>query len=123
MAKICRNCWLAHDKKSEALNVYMHVFSQLIFKCVCADVGSSGWSPSPRDRQPWMQIDLGRKYRIMAIATQGTFNSYDWITKYMLLYGDRFDAWTPYVMTGGNMVKMIFVLLVFGKPTEKYNLC
>uniref|UniRef100_A0A8C1CZV9 Contactin associated protein 1 n=1 Tax=Cyprinus carpio carpio TaxID=630221 RepID=A0A8C1CZV9_CYPCA len=64
---------------------------------------SSGWSPSPRDRQPWMQIDLGRKYRIMAIATQGTFNSYDWVTKYMLLYGDRFDAWTPYVMRGGNM--------------------
>uniref|UniRef100_A0AAR2LC69 Contactin associated protein 1 n=1 Tax=Pygocentrus nattereri TaxID=42514 RepID=A0AAR2LC69_PYGNA len=69
--------------------------------CVC--LGSSGWSPSPRDRQPWMQIDLGRKYRIVAIATQGTFNSYDWVTKYTLLYGDRPDAWTPYVMRGGNM--------------------
>uniref|UniRef100_A0A8B9HDJ2 Contactin associated protein 1 n=1 Tax=Astyanax mexicanus TaxID=7994 RepID=A0A8B9HDJ2_ASTMX len=65
--------------------------------------GSSGWSPSPQDRQPWMQIDLGKKYRIMAIATQGTFNSYDWVTKYTLLYGDRPDAWTPYVMKGGNM--------------------
>uniref|UniRef100_A0A8C2DSN8 Contactin associated protein 1 n=1 Tax=Cyprinus carpio TaxID=7962 RepID=A0A8C2DSN8_CYPCA len=74
-----------------------------INECKCDDLGSSGWSPSPRDRQPWMQIDLGRKYRIMAIATQGTFNSYDWVTKYMLLYGDRFDAWTPYVMRGGNM--------------------
>uniref|UniRef100_A0A4W5PFL3 Contactin associated protein 1 n=1 Tax=Hucho hucho TaxID=62062 RepID=A0A4W5PFL3_9TELE len=51
--------------------------------------GSSGWSPSPRDRQPWLQIDLKRKYRIQAIATQGTFNSYDWVTKYTLLYGDR----------------------------------
>ncbi len=79
-------------------------------ECKCDDVGSSGWSPSSRDRQPWMQIDLGRKYRIMAIATQGTFNSYDWVTKYMLLYGDRFDAWTPYVMKGGNMVKIIYVL-------------
>ncbi|XP_030649349.1 contactin-associated protein 1 [Chanos chanos] len=65
--------------------------------------GSSGWSPSPRDRQPWLQIDLRRKYRIVAIATQGTFNSYDWVTKYMLLYGDRPDSWTPYVMRGGNM--------------------
>lgn len=64
--------------------------------------GSSGWSPSPRDRQPWLQVDLGRKYRIVAIATQGTFNSYDWVTKYTLLYGDRPDAWTPYVMKGGN---------------------
>ncbi|XP_070957738.1 contactin-associated protein 1-like [Oncorhynchus clarkii lewisi] len=64
--------------------------------------GSSGWSPSPRDRQPWLQIDLKRKYRIQAIATQGTFNSYDWVTKYTLLYGDRPDSWTPYVMKGGN---------------------
>lgn len=66
--------------------------------------GSSGWSPSPRDRQPWLQIDLRRKYRLMAIATQGTFNSYDWVTKYTLLYGDRPDSWTPYIMKGGNSV-------------------
>ncbi|KAJ0001203.1 hypothetical protein NQD34_006223 [Periophthalmus magnuspinnatus] len=64
--------------------------------------GSSGWSPSPRDRQPWLQIDLLRKYRLVAIATQGTFNSYDWVTKYTLLYGDRPDSWTPYIMKGGN---------------------
>lgn len=66
--------------------------------------GSSGWSPSPRDRQPWLQIDLGRKYRLVAIATQGTFNSYDWVSKYSLLYGDRPDSWTPYIMRGGNSV-------------------
>ncbi|XP_005796764.1 contactin-associated protein 1 [Xiphophorus maculatus] len=64
--------------------------------------GSSGWSPSPRDKQPWLQVDLGRKYRLVAIATQGTFNSYDWISKYTLLYGDRPDSWTPYIMKGGN---------------------
>uniref|UniRef100_A0A8C5EUD0 Contactin associated protein 1 n=1 Tax=Gouania willdenowi TaxID=441366 RepID=A0A8C5EUD0_GOUWI len=40
----------------------------------------------------------------MAIATQGTFNSYDWVSKYMLLYGDRPDSWTPYIMKGGNSV-------------------
>ncbi|MEQ2171047.1 hypothetical protein GOODEAATRI_006662 [Goodea atripinnis] len=66
--------------------------------------GSSGWSPSPRDRQPWLQVDLGRKYRLRAIATQGTFNSYDWVSKYTLLYGDRPDSWTPYIMIGGNSV-------------------
>ncbi|KAK7940578.1 hypothetical protein WMY93_003904 [Mugilogobius chulae] len=69
---------------------------------VQSSLGSSGWSPSPRDRQPWLQIDLLRKYRLVAIATQGTFNSYDWVTKYTLLYGDRPDSWTPYIMKGGN---------------------
>uniref|UniRef100_A0A3Q2QC39 Contactin associated protein 1 n=1 Tax=Fundulus heteroclitus TaxID=8078 RepID=A0A3Q2QC39_FUNHE len=67
-----------------------------------AKLYSSGWSPSPRDRQPWLQVDLGRKYRLVAIATQGTFNSYDWVSKYTLLYGDRPDSWTPYIMKGGN---------------------
>lgn len=71
--------------------------------------GSSGWSPSQRDRQPWLQVDLGRKYRMVAIATQGTFNSYDWVTKYTLLYGDRPDSWTPYIMNGGNSVRMLEV--------------
>ncbi|MGH0142978.1 UNVERIFIED_CONTAM: hypothetical protein FKN15_017292 [Acipenser sinensis] len=64
--------------------------------------GGSGWSPAPRDRQPWLQINLLHKYRITAIATQGTFNSYDWVTKYTLLYGDRPDTWTPFVQKGGN---------------------
>ncbi|KAG7256121.1 hypothetical protein CRUP_008196, partial [Coryphaenoides rupestris] len=27
---------------------------------------SSGWSPAPRDRQPWLQVDLGRKYRLLS---------------------------------------------------------
>lgn len=70
-----------------------------------SSTGSSGWSPAPSDKQPWLQIDLHRKYRIVAIATQGTFNSYDWVTKYTLLYGDRPDSWTPYIQRGGNSVR------------------
>uniref|UniRef100_A0A3Q2Y8E5 Contactin associated protein 1 n=1 Tax=Hippocampus comes TaxID=109280 RepID=A0A3Q2Y8E5_HIPCM len=73
-----------------------------LYSASFAKLYSSGWSPSLRDRQPWLQVDLGRKYRLRAIATQGTFNSYDWVTKYTLLYGDRPDSWTPYIMKGGN---------------------
>ncbi|XP_051792340.1 contactin-associated protein 1 isoform X1 [Erpetoichthys calabaricus] len=65
--------------------------------------GSSGWSPSPSDQHPWLQINLNYKYRITGISTQGTFNSNDWVTKYMLLYGDRPDSWKPYVQRAGNM--------------------
>ncbi|XP_069808570.1 contactin-associated protein 1 isoform X2 [Dendropsophus ebraccatus] len=65
--------------------------------------GSSGWSPAPGDKNPWLQIDLKRKYKIMGIATQGTHNTYyDWVTKYILLYGDRYDTWKPFFQQGTN---------------------
>ncbi|OCT62732.1 contactin-associated protein 1 [Xenopus laevis] len=65
--------------------------------------GSSGWSPALGDKLPWLQIDLRQKYKIMGIATQGTHNTYyDWVTKYILLYGDRPDSWKPYFQQGTN---------------------
>ncbi|KAM8945597.1 contactin-associated protein 1 [Pelodytes ibericus] len=65
--------------------------------------GSSGWSPAPGDKQPWLQIDLKQKYKIMGVATQGTYNTYyDWVTKYILLYGDRPDTWKPFFQQGSN---------------------
>ncbi|XP_074117718.1 contactin-associated protein 1 isoform X3 [Sminthopsis crassicaudata] len=64
--------------------------------------GTSGWSPAIGDRNPWLQIDLMKKHKIRAVATQGSFNSWDWVTRYMLLYGDRIDSWTPFYQRGHN---------------------
>ncbi|XP_040293573.1 contactin-associated protein 1 [Bufo bufo] len=65
--------------------------------------GSSGWSPAPGDKNPWLQIDLRRKYEIKGIATQGTHNTYyDWVTRYILLFGDRPDTWKPFFQQGTN---------------------
>ncbi|XP_043856724.1 contactin-associated protein 1 [Dromiciops gliroides] len=64
--------------------------------------GTSGWSPAIGDRNPWLQIDLMKKHKIRAVATQGAFNSWDWVTRYMLLYGDRVDSWTPFYQRGHN---------------------
>ncbi|XP_053555352.1 contactin-associated protein 1 [Bombina bombina] len=65
--------------------------------------GSSGWSPAPGDKQPWLQIDLKQKYKIMGVATQGTYSTYyDWVTKYIMLYGDRPDSWKPFFQQGSN---------------------
>uniref|UniRef100_A0A5F8GBP9 Contactin associated protein 1 n=1 Tax=Monodelphis domestica TaxID=13616 RepID=A0A5F8GBP9_MONDO len=63
---------------------------------------TSGWSPAIGDRNPWLQIDLMKKHKIRAVATQGSFNSWDWVTRYMLLYGDRVDSWTPFYQRGHN---------------------
>lgn len=72
--------------------------------CPLSSVGISGWSPRIGDPNPWLQIDLMKKHRIRAVATQGSFNSWDWVTRYMLLYGDRVDSWTPFYQQGHNAV-------------------
>nr|XP_056720705.1 contactin-associated protein 1 [Euleptes europaea] len=64
--------------------------------------GAGGWSPDPNDKHPWLQIDLTKKCRINAIATQGTFNSYNWVTRYIVLYGDHPNNWKPYFQQGSN---------------------
>ncbi|NXR84734.1 CNTP1 protein, partial [Pycnonotus jocosus] len=63
---------------------------------------TSGWSPDPADKQPWLQIDLMQKHRINAVATQGTFNTYDWLTRYIVLYGDHPTSWKPFFQQGSN---------------------
>ncbi|XP_068023182.1 contactin-associated protein 1 isoform X1 [Melanerpes formicivorus] len=63
---------------------------------------TSGWSPDPRDKQPWLQIDLMQKHRINAVATQGTFNTYDWLTRYILLFADHPTSWKPFFQQGSN---------------------
>lgn len=67
--------------------------------------GAGGWSPDPQDKHPWLQIDLTKKARINAIATQGTFNSYNWVTRYIVLYGDHPSNWKPYFQQGSNWVR------------------
>lgn len=80
--------------------------------------GTSGWSPDPRDKQPWLQIDLMQKHRINAVATQGTFNTYDWLTRYIVLYGDHPTSWKPFFQQGSNWVRGSPGFPVGGGPSE-----
>ncbi|XP_077580173.1 contactin-associated protein-like 2b isoform X1 [Stigmatopora nigra] len=62
--------------------------------------GAGGWSPSDSDRYQWLQIDLGARKQLVAIATQGRYSSSDWTTKYQLLYSDTQTNWRPYLQDG-----------------------
>lgn len=46
-----------------------------------------------------------QKHRINAVATQGTFNTYDWLTRYIVLYGDHPTSWKPFFQQGSNWVR------------------
>nr|XP_046264880.1 contactin-associated protein-like 2b [Scatophagus argus] len=62
--------------------------------------GAGGWSPLDTDRYPWLQVDLGSRKQVVAIVTQGRYSSYDWTSKYRLLYSDTQKNWRPYLQDG-----------------------
>uniref|UniRef100_UPI0037E7851E contactin-associated protein-like 2 n=1 Tax=Semicossyphus pulcher TaxID=241346 RepID=UPI0037E7851E len=62
--------------------------------------GAGGWSPLETDHQQWLQVDLGSRKQVVAIATQGRYSSSDWTSKYRLLYSDTQKNWRPYLQDG-----------------------
>lgn len=69
--------------------------------------GAGGWSPSDTDRYQWLQVDLGSRKQVVAVATQGRYSSSDWTSKYRLLYSDTQKNWRPYLQDGNIWVKNI----------------
>lgn len=61
------------------------------FSVSCA--GAGGWSPMVSDQYQWLEVDLGRRTQITAIATQGRYGSSDWLTSYMLMFSDTGHNW------------------------------
>ncbi|KAB5533174.1 hypothetical protein PHYPO_G00128780 [Pangasianodon hypophthalmus] len=66
--------------------------------------GAGGWSPLDTDHYPWLQVDLGSRKQVTAIATQGRYSSSDWTTRYRLLYSDTGRNWKPYHQDGNIWV-------------------
>ncbi|KAL6462881.1 hypothetical protein MHYP_G00293030 [Metynnis hypsauchen] len=67
-------------------------------------VGAGGWSPLDSDHYQWLQVDLGIRKQVTAIATQGRYSSSDWTTRYRLLYSDTGRNWKPYHQDGNIWV-------------------
>lgn len=71
---------------------------------VTASTGAGGWSPLDSDHYQWLQVDLGSRKQVSAIATQGRYSSSDWMTQYRLLYSDTGRNWKPYHQDGNIWV-------------------
>uniref|UniRef100_A0ABK0LNU2 Contactin associated protein family member 5B like 1 n=1 Tax=Rattus norvegicus TaxID=10116 RepID=A0ABK0LNU2_RAT len=59
-------------------------------------IGSGGWSPAVSNAHQWLQIDLGNRVEITAVATQGRYGSTDWVTSYRLMFSDTGHNWQQY---------------------------
>ncbi|KAJ8339369.1 hypothetical protein SKAU_G00361550 [Synaphobranchus kaupii] len=58
--------------------------------------GAGGWSPLESDKYQWLEIDLGERTEVTAIATQGRYGSSDWVTSYLLMFSDTGRNWKQY---------------------------
>nr|XP_046248206.1 contactin-associated protein-like 4 isoform X2 [Scatophagus argus] len=64
-----------------------------VFAKVNRREGAGGWSPLVSDRYQWLEVDLGRRTHITAVATQGRYGSSDWLTGYLLMFSDTGHNW------------------------------
>ncbi|XP_047382446.1 contactin-associated protein-like 3 isoform X2 [Sciurus carolinensis] len=58
--------------------------------------GAGGWTPFVSDKYQWLQIDLGERMKVTAVATQGGYGSSDWVTSYLLMFSDSGRNWKQY---------------------------
>jgi len=63
--------------------------------------GAGGWSPVVTEQEPWLQVDLKEQMEVTAVATQGRFDSWDWVGGFLLLYSDTGRAWKQYRQEDG----------------------
>lgn len=48
------------------------------------------------NKYQWLQIDLGERMEVTAVATQGRYGSSDWVTSYLLMFSDAGRNWKQY---------------------------
>ncbi|KAH1184969.1 hypothetical protein KIL84_012910, partial [Mauremys mutica] len=111
----------AFDSSSELFSVHSPNFAKLNRRD-----GAGGWSPSESNPQQWLQIDLGDRAEITAVATQGRYGSSDWITSYILMFSDTGRNWKQYRQEDSiwakSLIKRLFLLFMEEEKTPNFEL-
>uniref|UniRef100_A0A8C3G697 Contactin associated protein like 3 n=1 Tax=Cyclopterus lumpus TaxID=8103 RepID=A0A8C3G697_CYCLU len=74
----------------------IHHLCVLVPLSLSLPAGAGGWSPLTSDRYQWLEVDLGERTKITAVATQGRYGSSDWLTSYLLMFSDTGHNWKQY---------------------------
>uniref|UniRef100_A0A3B4U295 Contactin-associated protein-like 4 n=1 Tax=Seriola dumerili TaxID=41447 RepID=A0A3B4U295_SERDU len=75
-------------------NLINHLLSAVFLSSLSA--GAGGWSPLTSDRYQWLEVDLGERTKVTAVATQGRYGSSDWLSSYLLMFSDTGHNWKQY---------------------------
>ncbi|CAH6795483.1 Cntnap3 [Phodopus roborovskii] len=77
--------------------------------------GAGGWTPLVSNKYQWLQIDLGERMEVTAVATQGAYGSSDWVTSYLLMFSDGGRNWKQYQQEESIWVWLIIVVIIIAK--------
>ncbi|XP_029564510.1 contactin-associated protein-like 4 isoform X3 [Salmo trutta] len=58
--------------------------------------GAGGWAPVESNKYQWLEVDLGVRTEITAVATQGRYGSSDWVSSFLLMFSDTGRNWKQY---------------------------
>ncbi|XP_029512538.2 contactin-associated protein-like 4 isoform X2 [Oncorhynchus nerka] len=58
--------------------------------------GAGGWAPVESNKYQWLEVDLGERTDITAVATQGRYGSSDWVSSFLLMFSDTGRNWKQY---------------------------
>uniref|UniRef100_A0A8C7X698 Contactin associated protein like 3 n=1 Tax=Oryzias sinensis TaxID=183150 RepID=A0A8C7X698_9TELE len=85
---------MTHYKKMwHLLNLINHIY---MLHFLLLPIGAGGWSPLISDAYQRLEVDLGERTKITAVATQGRYGSSDWLTSYLLMFSDTGHNWKQY---------------------------
>lgn len=97
--------WVCRERESILMSLYVSIRILTVFQFSSfTKLGAGGWSPLDTDHYQWLQVDLGSRKQVVAIATQGRYSSSDWTSQYRLLYSDTQKNWRPYLQDGNIWV-------------------
>lgn len=69
--------------------------------------GYGSWSVRKNDGRQWIQVDFGDITTVKAVATQGRYDSDQWVTAYSMQYSDDGQTFHFYKEEGETTVKVI----------------
>lgn len=81
-----------------ASSMYNHYYGPWSARLQARNYGSTrgGWIAKYRNRNQWLQIDLGTKSRVKRICTQGRYDANQYVKSYTVSYSVKGDKFVTY---------------------------
>ena len=79
-------------------------------------IRGDGWCTVVKDSTTdWLQVDMGTRIQVCAVATQGDVDGYEWTTVFKLSYSSDEKNWTTYKDVNGTDMVRAFSTFQFSK--------